>query len=300
MSDEVTPAVADTDVTDVKDVADKTDAATDVKTDIPSEPMFKQYIPEESKDAPFWGKITDDASLVKAYINAQGLIGKKGVILPGEKDSPEIWGEFYKALGRPESPDKYEIPKPADFPAGFQYDENREKNFKEISHKLGLNPAQVKGLYEWQVGNEIAGFKTYMDTFTEVDGLGLVPKQWVEDHNKVVEDFKKELGDEYTPLLSKAHSCVLKHGGQELKDFYDKTGFGDNPLNIRAWVNVAKATMTEDDFVTGKGAGVASLDEQIAEINSNPALLDEKDPKHRETVRKRDELYEQRWGKPKE
>lgn len=300
MSDDVTPAGADTDVTVVNDVTDKADVVTDVKTDAPPEPMFKQYIPEEAKGAPFWEKITDDASLVKAYINAQGLIGKKGVILPGEKDSPEIWGEFYKALGRPDSPDDYKVPKPAEFPAGFQYDESREKNFKEISHKLGLNPAQVKGLYEWGVGNEVEGFKIYMDTFTTVDGLGLVPKQWVEDHDKVVESFKKELGDKYDQMMKKAEIAVLQFGGKELQEFMDKTGFGDNPALIRAFIKIADATLTEDDFVSGKGSEVASLDEQIAALNSDPSLLDEKDPKHREIVKKRDELYEKRWGKPKE
>ena len=63
--------------------------------DLKSHPSLSAYRKGESFDLP---------GLVKEHVNLQSLIGKKGIVPPGEKDGPEAWDRYYNQLGRPARP----------------------------------------------------------------------------------------------------------------------------------------------------------------------------------------------------
>ena len=290
---------------------DKTGLGTDTKdTEAPSKagaeggeqaPNFRDSFLKDTDlyDNPSLSTFTDPVALAKAFVETKALVGKKGLILPTEKDPPEKWDEFYKALGRPETPDGYEIVKPEGLPKEMPYSEERVGDFKILAHKIGLSPTQVKELVNWQTAEASKEFSAFQGQFVQVDGLGLVPKQWIEDHNKAVDTFKSELGDKYEMLTKKAAIAVMKYGGQELKDFVDKTGFGDNPAFIRAWLKVAEATLTEDDLVEST-SGSMSRKDRIAAINSDPALLDTSNlQKQRALVAERNKLIDEEYAESK-
>ena len=60
--------------------------------------------------------------------------------LPGKEASPEEWAKFYGQLGRPETPDAYEIPVPDGDPGEFA------KLVAPILHKANLTAEQAKAL----------------------------------------------------------------------------------------------------------------------------------------------------------
>jgi len=282
-------------------------AETDLETKVSEEklPNWRETYLKDTDlfDNPSLATITDPLTLAKAFVETKALVGKKGIILPTEKDPPEKWDEFYKALGRPDTADGYEITKPEDLPKEFPYSDERVTSFKALAHKIGLTPAHVKELYNWQIAEgrkEFAAYqesvKAYSDTFVDVEGLGKVPKQWIEDHNKVVETFKVELGDKYDTMMKKATIAAMKFGGQDLKDFVDKTGFGDNPAVVRAWIKVAEATLTEDEWVASQ-EGTMSRKDRIAAINRDPALLDTTNlTRQRELVAQRNLLIDEEYA----
>ena len=89
--------------------------------------------------------------MLKTTIEAQKKMGS-AIFLPSEKDKPEDRAkkihDIYGKLGRPDSPDKYQITQPS-LPEGATWDPNRETAFKAVAHQLNFTPQQVQGLIDW-------------------------------------------------------------------------------------------------------------------------------------------------------
>lgn len=62
--------------------------------------------------------------------------------MPGKDATPEEWAAFYGQLGRPETPEGYELPLPEGDDGAFA------KEMAPILHKHGVTAAQAKGLAE--------------------------------------------------------------------------------------------------------------------------------------------------------
>lgn len=60
--------------------------------------------------------------------------------LPGKDATPEQWAEFYGKIGRPETPDAYELPVPEGDDGAFA------KQMAPVLHKHGVTAEQAKGL----------------------------------------------------------------------------------------------------------------------------------------------------------
>lgn len=64
------------------------------------------------------------------------------LVMPGKDATPEQWAEFYSAIGRPETPDAYDLPVPEGDDGAFA------KQMAPVLHKHGVTAAQAKGLAE--------------------------------------------------------------------------------------------------------------------------------------------------------
>jgi len=62
------------------------------------------------------------------------------LVMPGKDATPEQWAEFYTAIGRPETPDAYELPLPEGDDGSFA------KQMAPVLHKHGITAEQAKGL----------------------------------------------------------------------------------------------------------------------------------------------------------
>lgn len=62
------------------------------------------------------------------------------LVMPGKDATPEQWSEFYAAIGRPETPEAYELPLPEGDTGEFA------KEMAPILHKNGITAEQAKGL----------------------------------------------------------------------------------------------------------------------------------------------------------
>lgn len=66
--------------------------------------------------------------------------------MPGKDATPEQWAEFYAKIGRPETPEAYELPLPEGDDGAFA------KEMAPILHKHGITADQAKGLAnDWNV-----------------------------------------------------------------------------------------------------------------------------------------------------
>ena len=61
-------------------------------------------------------------ALAKSYVNAQSMIGADKVAIPGKHATDEDWGEVYRRLGRPDTPEGYELVN--EVPEGVEANDN--------------------------------------------------------------------------------------------------------------------------------------------------------------------------------
>lgn len=109
---------------------------------------WRAALPEDIRAAPSMAKFKDPAELAKSYLEAEKLIGRKGVVVPGENATPEEVAAFRAALGVPDAPDGYGLAAPEGLPDGV-WNEDSAKAFAAKAHELGIPPAAAKGLAEW-------------------------------------------------------------------------------------------------------------------------------------------------------
>lgn len=228
---------------------------------------------------PFDGKPVGE--VLKSFKNAQSLIGGEKLVLPqGKLDTPENWNYVFDKLGRPKDAEGYQVDKSV-YPEGFKLDEGREKAFKEVAHSLGLLPGQVKGLYEWNAKNEVA----LLNAMNEAE-------------NKRAEETEAalmhELGtkEKYTEYVNGAQAALKRFGGapEEVGAFIDK--FGNDPLVIKVFGNVAR-NMMEDAAIRGDKSFNLLGEDAPAKVKSilndkdnklHVAYLDKNHPQHQYAV----------------
>lgn len=87
------------------------------------------------------------ADALLSYQNLEKVFGadKAGrtILAPKSDDDEDGWSAVYNRLGRPESPDKYELPVPEGDDGSFA------QAVAPVLHELGLTAKQARGLAEW-------------------------------------------------------------------------------------------------------------------------------------------------------
>jgi hypothetical protein len=255
---------------------------------------FKSGLPDELKNDPSLAPIKDLPGLVKSYVNAQKLVGRDKIALPGENAKPEEWAEVWKRLGRPETPEGYKLAKPSDLPKDFPFQEQIIQGFSKTAHELGLTPAQVTGLYKWYLQGEV-------DAWT---GMQRDQAQGVQAAETAL---RKEYGSAYEERVDAAKKILAQFGSQELLQQLETSGLGNNPLLVKFLANVA-GQFSED---TLKGMGKSRFNiktpeearADIAALKADKAFTDAYfDPKHQgheEAKKKYNALYAQAYPEEK-
>lgn len=236
-----------------------------------TEKTWRDELPEDIRGNGAIAQFKDIASLAKSYVHAQSLIGKKGVVVPGEKATPEEWASFYKAIGQPEA-DKFEVSGPKD----VKLNETFLKGFKEVAHKSGLLPKQAQGLLEWYLETE----KTF---------AGEAQATVKAEQERGLDELKKEWGQGYTKQIALAKAAVKELGDQDLIAYLDQSGLGNDPKLIRL---MAKAgALLGEDHIRGEGGGQfgktpAEIRKEINDVmgNKEHPYFDAAHPGHKQAV----------------
>lgn len=126
------------------------------------------------------GKFAKLSDLANAYMELDGKLGNS-IVKPGENASDEEREAFYRALGKPESADKYSI------------EGDEAKLFREMAYKNNLTDEQAKALYAAvkQVGeNALAQQKAaYEQQVKETQNA--LQAEYGKDYPKMIEMLKR-------------------------------------------------------------------------------------------------------------
>lgn len=205
---------------------------------------WRSALPEALRTDPTLANIDSIERLAQDHVNAQSLLGRKGAVVPKEGDPPEMFDEFFKAAGRPEAPDGYDLGDWA-VPEGVTWPEGRQEAILGEFHKLGLTPAQVNGalgLWAKLEGEDIAARSTGR----------------LEGEQAVLANLKTEHGEKMDEVLA-----LAKRGGQAVglsDQEIEKLAYhiGDTAL-INKLAKVGQIASGDGGLIGGKDGGVGGI-----------------------------------------
>jgi len=258
-----------------------TDAGPDAG-DQGTRPTWREGLPEDLRDDPSLVKFENQEDVYRSYVNLQGLVGRKRA-LPADDAPKEDWDAFYGDLGRPETPESYELAKPSDIPKEY-YREDLATDFRSWAHDAGLNQKQAGLIYS-----------KYLEKSTAELKQGLVAIETFKKDSEA--ELKKEWGESYQVNLDLANRVIRECGDDKVRSSLEAGDpLWNNPNLARFLVKIGQS-MSESSFVKGAGAQSGDIDSKLADLARNPALLDEKHPDHKATVAERDQLMKMKWDK---
>ena len=188
--------------------------------------------------------ITDINQLAEQFSNAQKLIGKKTINkIPGQDATEEERQSFFRELGVPDNPEKYEL-NTESVPEGAELDENLLNNFKDTAHKLNMTPDQAQGLMDW---------------FHQQTGQSLQEAQQQNEQQKqeAMQALKQEWGRDFDKNLQVANKLVDKY---ELSGILDQEKLSNSPDLAKALNQIAKDMGEDQNINTPKGSGISAQD----------------------------------------
>jgi len=259
-----------------------------------SESDWRSSLSEELRDHPVLSGFADVGELAREHVHVQKLIGRKGILPPGEGASDDDHARFYDALGRPPRHTDYaldDVERPEDLP----WSAALEDSMLEQMHAAGLTNAQARAL--------VSG---YVDL--QAQTWSAAQAEQARALEGAMTDLHNEWGSAFDAKLDMANRAFAMAFGEDVDEvrelrLADGSFLGDHPHLVRAFAAVGDL-MSEAEFA---GAGVmqgspsrAQARAQLAELESDPAkraaLLDRSHPDHRQTVKQRSRLAGVAYG----
>ena len=240
--------------TEAQPQATQTTVATaDTPAPQPTQSTWKDSISETYRNDPSIEKFTEIDALAKSYINATRMIGQDKIVVPNKNSTEEVWEEAYTKLGRPETPDQYNLKIESDV---VKMDDSAIKSFAEQSHKLGLNSKQAEGILDFYKNN--------------MEGIAQQSKIDTETAQAQSEQvLRQEWGRDFDAKVKQAGAIAKANINPEVLDMTLSNGtrLGDHPEIIKGFAKIA-SMMSEDKMVTTESENVNSNADIETEISS--------------------------------
>jgi hypothetical protein len=250
---------------------------------------WRSGIDASIKDHPSLAKFKDPGSIAKSYLELEKKIGLKGVAIPGKDAKAEDYVAVMDQLGRPKEATAYKLPE-IKLPEGLPKSEAMENAFKGVSHKVGLLPFQVEGLYKW-----------YSEA-TAADYTNLVNERKAARDNAET-TLRTTWGKAYDANAALADKVWKANADDDFKAFMDESNLGNDPRFMKFMVSMAKK-FGEDSIGNDGGTGTKTPDEATREINrirmdsTHPlfeAHRNRQHPDHAHAVKIMTDLHEQAY-----
>lgn len=238
-------------------------AAPNLATIIPETYRDKDWVKQNAKDPESFFKFVD---------NLNTTVGKKGVIVPGEKATPEEVKAFHSALGVPGKPEEYEFVDIEELKGSKRIPET-DAAVKKIMHEAGIPKEAAKKL---QAGFEKLMFQSHKKML---------------DENKVIDDAfdastAKLFGDKKDVAIANAKKLITENTPPEIIPMIDKLDNNSLIILTAALDGITKKYIKEDGFSGGAGSGSSGsetyegLSSQQRELMKNKAFSDYSHPDH--------------------
>ena len=252
----------------------------DPKAEILDPKDWRSGIPEEIREDPIFEKYKEPGDAFKALVSAQKFLGREHLPVPKDENDKETYGMIFDRLGRPKTPDDYELPTNLDIPKDFPLDEDLIKDIRKVAHENGILPKQFGALYKAVVEKQIGDYTKYN-----------------EDAVRAMEEaetaLRKEWGGAYQQKVALAKKVFSQFADEAAFKEFDKNA-GNNPIYLKLFAKIGE--ILSEDQLTGKPDGLSMTPlEAQEELNKMQGdlkgpLYDDSHPQHQEFLEKRDRL----------
>jgi len=175
--------------------------------------------------------------LFERYLNMQA---------PDPDASQERWDAYYNAMGRPESPDDYELPQVSEqMPNGEEF----SNWFREWAHSVGLSNRQARQAFEkfGQRADQSLEAARKAETERKVEGMEKLRGEW---------------GDKYDGRLELANRTYQSLTSEEARTELAQLNLLENPAIIKMFADLGDL-VSEDALPGGRPAGSGEALEPI-------------------------------------
>jgi len=190
---------------------------------------WRESLPEDIRGEESLKVVTDFPGLVRQHINAQKMVGKDKVVLPGPNATDAEKDAFFTAIGRPKTAGDYKVEIPEELKDVF--DPARLEKARAIAHKLGVTQAQFEG-YMKAEGEAAMELLAGQDTVDETAKLN------------ADQELRKRFGGAYDERMHIANRLVSEICPEPSKQFNLLQKFGNDPDFIE-FVSDAGAKLVE-------------------------------------------------------
>jgi len=190
---------------------------------------WKTELPEELKKS--MERFKTPVDVAKSYRELEKLLGKSV-----QDMTPEERERFYKRVGRPDSPDGYELDAVI-LPKGIERSPEADTTFKKIAHELNLSKDQAKKLHKWasEQANDMIAEATRVSTKKKDEAVSTLRKEW---------------GADYEANLAGVNTLMRTFGDADVVRYLN-SGPGNEPAMLK-FLQRIKETMSEDTLESGK------------------------------------------------
>lgn len=254
-------------------------------------PGWKEhYIPEEMRADKVFDTFDDVGGGLKMLGSLQSMIGKKGVIIPGEASPETEWDNYFRAKGRPDTKDQFQMKTPDDLVE--HYNENLIAKARDMFWKLGFNQKEVDALCLYEEERTRAGLKAVADAKAKA-------------FSDMETALKEKWGSDYEPRLHLTNRVISENTeNQEEKEALLDV-IGNNPIVGNFIANIGSKfkehrIITDVEQLGGMTPGEAMTKAKELELTPGFILPDEKGqllrdvnrPEYDRLEKERTRLYE--------
>ncbi len=239
---------------------------------------WKAGLSEELQRDPSIAHIADVPNLAQSYINAQRMVGADKIAVPGQHATDEELNQVYDKLGRPETPDGYEL-EMNNIPEGLSANPDLVGWFQNTAHKVGLTPRQAQQLSDEY--NTMAGVAEQSPDQRQAEASA--------KEENGIRELQREYGKAFDHKISIAKSVMNEYGGRGLLELTlaDGRPLGSHPDLVRTFANIGgfmQKKLGEDSVRTPKSDGAITpgdAEKELAKIQvPGGAYWDAKHPGH--------------------
>jgi hypothetical protein len=233
---ETAPEATDTNTVNNEPVDDDLIDAKAPAEATPTETMLADvYLSDELRKNPtiknLEGKSVTD--MAKMVIEGQKLVGADKFVVPGNDATPDEWTSIYKKLGRPDTPDAYNLKAIEDMPEGLM-SEDRIKQFAQLAFDKGLSAMQANAILDFAKGNVKEDYDSVESRKEETLQVGR-------------DTLMKDYGNAFQEKCALANSVLRNSpGGDEFREALKSAGLGNDPRVIKFLADTVGPTIGED------------------------------------------------------
>jgi len=168
---------------------------------------WREVLPENLRNEKVIQDTKDLTTMAKRLVDANKYISSS-IRLPDDGDTSGM-DELYNKLGRPETVEGYKVERPQ-MPEGVKYNEDLEKTFLGIAHKVGLNSSQVNELIKWNQEQSVSMAADQRNS--TVQAMNNLKKEWgnaFDERVKIAEEVLNQYGNDEIEALARDNAPLI-------------------------------------------------------------------------------------------